>query len=110
MKIIKTGKLFFPILAFIFLFANSNLISQWTNSINFPTLRVNGVVKCGDKLFAGTTTGILNIGQIYSSTDDGVTWELVNTGFNLSGVFAMAVRNNYIFVGTYESGILISSN
>ena len=84
--------------------------SQWTNVINFPTLFVADITKCGNKIFAGTSTGILNAGQVYVSEDEGQSWSLVNTGFNISGVFSMASRDNFIYVGTYQDGLLMSTD
>ena len=84
--------------------------SQWTNVINFPTLFVADITKCGNKVFAGTSTGILNAGQIYVSEDEGQSWSIVNTGFNISGVFSMASRDNFIYVGTYQDGLLMSTD
>ncbi|HMQ69521.1 MAG TPA: hypothetical protein PKC58_11090 [Ignavibacteria bacterium] len=84
--------------------------AQWTQAINIPGHFVKSLVKCGDKYFAGTSTGILNIGRIYSSTDNGQNWYLVNTGYDFSGVFSMAVRGDQIFAGTYEDGLLRSTD
>lgn len=67
-------------------------------------------MRSGDKLFAGSMINGLTMGNIYSSTNNGDTWTLVNTGHSISGIFAMAVKGNYIFAGTYEDGMLISSN
>lgn len=93
-----------------FLFCYSVSSGQWTQSLNLPGLRVSAIVKCGDKFFAGTSTGTLHIGQLYCSPDNGLNWSLVNTGFTFSGVFSMTVRGSYIYVGTYEHGLLMSSD
>ncbi|MEZ4821231.1 MAG: hypothetical protein R2942_02025 [Ignavibacteria bacterium] len=53
----------------------------------YPGMFVRSIVKCQGKLFAGTSVGILNIGRIYSSSNNGLNWSLVNTGYSISGVF-----------------------
>lgn len=98
------------LLLILILICNSLSYSQWTNVINFPALFVPDMVRCGNKIFAGTSTGILNAGQIYVSSDQGQSWSLVNTGFNISGVFSMASRDNFIYVGTYQDGLLMSTD
>lgn len=99
-----------PMLVIAFMITCTDLFSQWVQSINIPNQIVKGVVKCRDKFFAGTSTGHFDAGQLYSSTNNGLTWSLVNVGFGFSGVFSMAVRGDYIYVGTYEDGLLMSSD
>ncbi|MBK8549663.1 MAG: hypothetical protein IPL53_00870 [Ignavibacteria bacterium] len=100
----------FSLLLISLMFVSVNSFSQWTQAINISGQFVKSIVKCGNNYFAGTSTGILNIGQIYRSTDEGLNWSLVNTGFDISGVFSMAVKDNLIYVGTYEHGLLRSSD
>ncbi len=99
-----------PLLLLIILLSFTKSYSQWTNAINFPSQFVADMTSCGSKIYAGTSTGILNAGQIYVSEDEGLNWTLVNTGFNISGVFSMASRDNFIYVGTYQDGLLMSTD
>lgn len=84
--------------------------AQWVQTTGISESITTGVVRSGDKLFAGAMINGLTSGNIYSSTNNGDTWTVVNTGHNLSGIFAMTTKGNYIFAGTYEDGMLISSN
>lgn len=94
----------------VFFSSYSSSFSQWTQTTGISESITTGVVRSGDKLFAGAMVNGLTSGNVYSSTNNGDTWNVVNTGFNISGVFSMTTKGNYIFVGTYEDGMLISSN
>ena len=102
----KNLKYYIILICLAFIYSESR--SQWSQALSTPGMFVRSIVKCQGKLFAGTSVGILNIGQIYSSSNNGLNWSLVNTGYSISGVFSIAVRGNSIFVGTYESGLLKS--
>lgn len=100
-------------LLLLFIVLLSNCIpaySQWTQVLSTPSYIVRSIVKCRNTFYAGTSTGHFDMGQLYSSSDNGLTWSLVNVGFPFSGVFAMAVNGDHIYIGTYEDGALISSD
>ncbi len=63
-------------------------------------------VKCfaasGDTIFAGNPSGL------YFSPDNGVTW--IANGLDSVAVFALAVYDGKIFVGTSGSGLFVSTN
>jgi photosystem II stability/assembly factor-like uncharacterized protein len=99
-----------PFLLVIFVFFPSFSSAQWTQTTGISENITTAIVRSGDKLFAGSMINILTSGNIYSSTNNGNTWNAVNTGFALSGIFCMATKGNYVFAGTYEDGMLISSD
>jgi photosystem II stability/assembly factor-like uncharacterized protein len=57
----------------------------------------------GSAIFAGTNKGL------YTSTDNGTTWNVVNLGIPDSCVLSLAESENNIFAGT-KSGIFLSTN
>lgn len=64
----------------------------------------------GTTMIAGSSIGILTSGDLYRSTNGGNTWSVINTGFQLSGIFSLAKKDNIIFAGTYEDGLFKSTN
>ncbi len=72
--------------------------AQWISSTGATTERVLCFVVKGSTVFAGTSNGV------YRTTDDGATWEPVNSGLTDLFVFALSTSQNFIFAGT-QSGI-----
>ncbi len=48
-------------------------------------------------------------GKIYRSTDDGVSWNLLNGSMNVGYIWSIIVNNSYIFAAT-EQGVYRSTN
>ena len=96
----------------IFLLAASSLKAQWTQSAGIPSNHmVYSFTSCNGKMFAGTGVSILTSGALQSSADNGVTWSEVNLNWpGLSSVMCLGTLDNYIFAGTYEDNLFISSN
>lgn len=97
---------------FIFLIAASSLKAQWLQSTGIPSNQmIYSFAQLNGKMYAGIGTGGLAVGALYVSTDNGVTWAnstLEWTG--LSAVMSLAAKGNYIFAGTYEDDLFVSSN
>jgi ligand-binding sensor domain-containing protein len=55
-------------------------------------------------VFAGTSGG-----GVFLSTDNGTSWVQVNNGLTNTWVFALAVSETAVFVGTYD-GVFVSTN
>ena len=96
----------------IFLIAASSLKAQWTQSTGIPS---NQMIYCftqsNEKMYAGIGTNGLTVGALYVSTDNGVTWANSTLEWaGLSAVMSIAVKGDYIFAGTYEDDLFISSN
>ena len=87
-----------------------NLISQWSQAGSFPGQLVFCITDAGGNLAAGTSISILTSGDIYVSPAGGNNWGLVSSGLGLSGIFDLAYKDNIIFAGTYEDGLLKSTN
>ncbi|MBS1493669.1 MAG: T9SS type A sorting domain-containing protein [Bacteroidetes bacterium] len=96
----------------IFLIAASSLKAQWLQSTGIPANHlVYSMASCNGKMFAGTGVGILTTGGLSVSTDNGITWTSVDMNWSgQSAVMSLAVKDNYIFAGTYEDDLFISSN
>jgi ligand-binding sensor domain-containing protein len=70
------------------------------------TTRVYCLQSTGGVLFAGTYNGL------YFSSDSGQTWNVINTGLNISTIRALAVKDELIFAagGILEGGVSVSSD
>jgi photosystem II stability/assembly factor-like uncharacterized protein len=70
--------------------------SKWTKiNSGFPSTRINSLEYYGSNIFAVTNNGIL------LSTNNGVSWTVVNTDqFKNSVIFSLAIFDNTLFVGT----------
>lgn len=58
----------------------------------------------GNNIFAGTDGGTADV---YRSIDNGNNWATYSSGLTKQSVQCLALRDNYIFAGTYKSGIFI---
>ncbi len=77
--------------------------AQWQNCFNNSDART--LLACGYNIFAGTDAGV------YLSSNNGNTWDSVNTGLPLhSFVPALAIKGDTIFAGTSNGVYLSSSN
>ncbi len=65
---------------------------------------VTSLAVIGNNLFAGTGHGV------YLSTDYGDNWTKVNNGLTGKLVYALAVKSNELFAGTYNEGVFRSNN
>ena len=66
--------------------------------------------KCGNILFAGEGLGNLAIGSLNKSTDGGVNWSQVDLGGNSSAILCMAVKGSFVYAGSYQNDLYLSSN
>ncbi len=65
---------------------------------------VFGLAVSVSNLFAATSRGV------YLSTDEGVTWQLVDVGLPYVGATAIAAEGSYLFVSQGTQGVYISSS
>jgi photosystem II stability/assembly factor-like uncharacterized protein len=98
------------VLLFVFSVSSANVFSAWQQVNGLNNITVFCMVNAGSSLIAGSTISILTSGDLYISNDGGSNWSIINTGMNLSGIFALAKKDNIIFAGTYEDGLLKSEN
>ena len=93
------------ILTLIILICFSHLLkAQWqlidTRDVYGPS---NIIITSGDSVYA--------VGRVvYFSPDDGITWDTINNGLPMFSVTSLAKKGNYLFAGTYNYGIFVSSN
>lgn len=99
--------LLLSILSFLFLFSQ-NINGQWVSSTGLASKNITSIVKTSGKIFAGVRTNIFTSGEMFVSTDNGISFSLVNMGFNPSGIFSMISFNDTVIAGTYEKGVAIS--
>lgn len=76
--------------------------TQWIKPGNVNLELVMSFTVFGNDIFAGTGNGV------YKSTDYGVTW--TQTSLNNRDVESLAIRENYLFAGTYVFGIYKSTD
>lgn len=96
----------------LFLIAASSLKAQWLQSTGIPSGQlVYSMTSCSGKMFAGTGIGILTTGGLSVSSDNGITWTSVDMNWSgQSAVMSLASKDNYLYAGTYEDDLFISSN
>lgn len=87
----------------------SSAQAQWQSCTGTQGNYITKIVKSGNLLFAGTQNNIFH-GRILKSTDNGSTWDSVNTGFSFSSVFDMAALGSTVCAGTYEDGLVWTTN
>ncbi len=82
---------------------SSDLAVTWAKK-GLGTLKVNAFLINGTDVFAGTSGGLL------LSSDNGNTWNTVNSGLTNTNVTSLATVGSAIFAGTYGGGIFKSIN
>jgi photosystem II stability/assembly factor-like uncharacterized protein len=65
---------------------------------------VNAFARSSDNIYASTGT------QVFVSSNNGADWSLRSNGINSSIIECLAARENYIYAGTYQSGIFRSAD
>ncbi len=90
---------------FAVMYSSGQISDTWTLT-NQP---INGTITCftvsGSNLFAGTEAG-----GVFISTNNGTTWNPVNTGLTKYTVRALCANGTNIFAGTWGDGIFLSTN
>ncbi|MBK6760511.1 MAG: hypothetical protein IPG73_07370 [Ignavibacteria bacterium] len=66
---------------------------------------VQSLAVSSTSLFAGTDGG-----GVFLSTNNGRSWNPVNTGLPKSGVSSFAVSGTNLFAGTWGGGVFLSTN
>ena len=97
------------ILLFILALPVNYSVGQWTLCNGTAGENIRKIVKVNNTLFAGVMNTTF-AGRILKSTDNGVNWDSVNTGFALTGVFDVAAKGNTVCFGTYEGGLIWSTD
>lgn len=85
------------------LFATVYCNAQWTKTGGPPGMNVNGFYKAGNTLYAGTSRGV------FSSADNGVTWQASNSGIENNTVYALISDGTFLYAGT-DNGVFRSTN
>ena len=88
----------------LFLATNAQGILKLDNPNGQWTVVLGGhfshVVSQGNALFAAKS----NAPYVYKSVDNGVTWNPLNLGFAISGVYGLDATQNYLLITYYQSG------
>ncbi len=96
---------------------STNEGTTWTSILPFTNLITFGIVYSlgvsDSDIFAGVEVAA-GVGEIYLSTDDGISWNNVSGGINFGKIYAFAVISNGaggkdVFAGT-DRGIYLSTN
>lgn len=77
---------------------------QDPTTVGFTEPTVESLVTNGSAVYAGT------LGGVFRSTNQGVTWQPVNTGLTATRVFTMTNARGAIFAGTEGSGLFRSTD
>ncbi len=77
--------------------------AQWVKSNNPISGYVTCIVTNNSYIFTGTNSGI------YRSSNNGISWDTVNSGLTNKGILSIASNGNMIFAGT-SSGVFLSTN
>jgi hypothetical protein len=97
------------ILVIILSFCVNYSFAQWTLCNGTAGDNIRKIVKVNNTLFAGVMNTTF-AGRILKSTDNGVNWDSVSTGYILSGIFDVTAVDNSVYFGTYERGVIWSTN
>jgi hypothetical protein len=84
-------------------YISTNNGQQWTRKDS--TLGFRSMVKLGSTLFASES----NLGKLYSSNDEGQTWNTVNVGATDYFAFQVLAENNNLYIATW-TGLRVSTN
>lgn len=79
--------------------------AQWTQNTGIEGGDIRAIVYDGAKIYAG-----LYGGGIYTSDDNGFSWERSNSGLSYFYISSMVIKEQYIFAGTVSAGLFISTN
>ncbi len=86
------------------IYKSTNAGLSWTESTGLTLSYVYNIVKSGSNIYAGTiSTGVV------LSTDNGATWNQVNTGLPATNVYAIAADGPNVFASV-SNGVYVSSN
>jgi len=72
-----------------------NAKAQWVKTSGPVGMNVNYFHKFGNNLFAGTSAK-----GAFRSLDNGVTWQVANTGIENNDVFSLTDDNSFLYAGT----------
>ena len=97
------------LLIILFFLYSGYTFAQWTLCNGTAGDNIKKIVKVNNTLFAGVSNTTF-AGRILKSTDNGANWDSVSTGYILSGIFDVTVSGNCIYFGTYERGVIWSTN
>jgi photosystem II stability/assembly factor-like uncharacterized protein len=95
-------KLFLTLFLFFYAFA---LHAQWVAKNKNYKGHVNTLFTNGNNLYVGTEGG-----GVFLSTDNGASWNAVNTGLTNTNVRCFAMDGNNLYAGTWGGGIFLSTN
>ncbi len=89
----------------------SSLSAVWEKT-NGPTGGyVNRIYEWNGDLYVATGGSLGENGSVYKSSDNGDTWNLCSSNFNLNfGVFDLAGNSTYLFAGTKGLGLYRTDN
>jgi len=98
----KTKGIFTSVFFLMAMIFSSSAYPQWTKVSDFP---VSCFTVSGSNIFAGS-----ELGGVILSTDNGITWNAVNTGLTNTDVRALASSGANLFAGTSGGGVFYSTN
>lgn len=94
----------------LFLSLTTVCTAQWEKlNESFGGNSVNTIVAKDSILFVGTFS-FGTSDKIYKSLNNGITWDIANSGMDGASVHTFTIQENDIYAATYSEGIFKSSN
>ncbi|CAN5536859.1 hypothetical protein BH10BAC5_BH10BAC5_05570 [soil metagenome] len=97
-------------LIFIILLAATSLSAQWQPTTGLENKWIYSFAKSGNTLFAGEGLSILIHGSLNKSTNEGQSWTPIDLGMDPSAIMSMATKDNFVYAGTYQEHLFLSSD
>ena len=104
-------------LIFIFVFAYISLLNTflpaqttWTPTNGLENKIIFSMTQCGNTMFAGEGVSFLIHGSLNKSTDYGNNWSQINLGGDPSAIMCMAVKDSFVYAGSYQNHLYLSSD
>jgi hypothetical protein len=94
----------FIIILIIFLSCFCTVNSQWTKVCDLYSGGAEGFADNGSYIYA-----VLTGDGVYRSTNDGVNWTLIYSGFGSNNLNTIVAKDSFVFVGS-DQGLFRSSN
>jgi photosystem II stability/assembly factor-like uncharacterized protein len=104
----RNSPCFFVLVVCLFIITSYNGIqAQWLSTDIFPSANqgVFSLAASGQNFFAGTHNG-----GVFLTTNNGGSWNEVNSGLTNDSVSTLAVMGSNVFAGTYGGGVFLTTN
>lgn len=102
--LIVKGNIMYAGTSYIGVFKSTNNGASWFTVNNGITGGVSALASSGDNIYSNAG------GSVYVTSNGGNNWASANNGLEGTLVISLAAKNNYVFAGTFQNGVFISTN